>query len=1131
MSPRRGCGRSCGAVWLGALLLTALTHAQPDETTRTPVEQFLGLLNLGKGQLDGDDAAAAARSFEAALRILPTDIDARLDLAVAELWTDRPDAAIEAARRVLALDKVSAPAYFIIGCASNRLGEHERAARALRQALALRPGVAAAHFQLGVALREGKDLEGAVLAWRDAIALEPDHLAAHYTLSQALFRLGRREEAQESLRRHQENRAARGQPLVNTRTFEACALTAIRIPEAADQPRPAGIPIVFRDITTELLPDVELTGPIAIVDVDGDGRADLVARDATSGALRLLRRDAARFAAVGADLPLEASIALTAAVTGDLDNDGHPEVLVVGPHRLVLARCDAERGLAGATAASGLVDALAAAGEAAGGPIRPRHVTLVDLDHTGKLDVVLVGANGAALLRNRGDLTFEDRTAESGLGALPRALGVVRAVDWDSDRLLDLLVGRADEPVLLLRNQFLGAVELEEVAPPWPTGRLLAVDDLNNDLRPDLVVATADGVHVQYGAGAGAARIGAVEGPVADVCLVDIDNDGWLDVCTVGGGVHLWRNRGLDGFEDVTAATGLAKVATGSFTSIRVTDVDGDGDRDLLLTGADGLRVLSNEGGSMNRLLRLALTGTRSNRSGLGVTVEIRSGRFRTARTVQDLPIEIGIGRRDRIDALTVVWSDQIIQSEVNLSVSSGVVALRERLVTSASCPFVYAWDGTRFRFVSDFLGTAPLGLRRSDDRFVAADVDEFVWIGDTSVCVPRNGRYVLQLTEELREALYLDEAKLVVVDHPADTEVHPTDKLQPPPFAASALEVLHLRVPLVLAHDDAGADVTAHLDAIDGRVVSPSRRRRPQLRGLAEPFGITMTFAALPRERPLVLALTGWLMWGGATSNVAASHDTRLPPPFPTLAVETASGVWQPVEVMVGAPAGRTKTILVDLAGGLPPGARRLRLTTGLELHWDRVALFERADTGRGRRITLDADRADLHHRGMSVNRPRQPDEPIIPVYDDLRDGAPWPRVPSGAMTRYGDTRALLATRDGAFAVLGCGDEVTLEFDAARLPPVAPGDRRDFFLFTVGWDKDADYHVEHGWTVEPMPFHGMIDDEYGHGTEPPAPPAWAERLRTRWMPPFVRTTATAQPAAPAAGAPAGSPAPAPAAR
>jgi len=62
----------------------------------------------------------------------------------------------------------------------------------------------------------------------------------------------------------------------------------------------------------------------------------------------------------------------------------------------------------------------------------------------------------------------------------------------------------------------------------------------------------------------------------------------------------------------------------------------------------------------------------------------------------------------------------------------------------------------------------------------------------------------------------------------------------------------------------------------------------------------------------------------------------------------------------------------------------------------------------------------------------------------------------------------------------MGSGDEARLLFDAARLPPVAAGWRRDFLLLFDGWAKDADANTAFSQTVEPLPFHAMSAYPYG---------------------------------------------------
>ena len=192
----------------------------------------------------------------------------------------------------------------------------------------------------------------------------------------------------------------------------------------------------------------------------------------------------------------------------------------------------------------------------------------------------------------------------------------------------------------------------------------------------------------------------------------------------------------------------------------------------------------------------------------------------------------------------------------------------------------------------------------------------------------------------------------------------------------------------------------TELLAATDGRLVGPERLREPQLRGLAEPFAITLDFGELPVSEPLVLALNGWLRFGGGMANVAGSLDPNLPFPFPSLEAELPDGSWKRVPVRIRVPAGKTKTILVDLEGKLPAGARRLRLTTAFELYWDSVSLCVKASAQQNRVTILRPSRTDLRSRGFSEIRPAARLAAAPPEYERLRDAPPWRRTPYGWCT-----------------------------------------------------------------------------------------------------------------------------------
>src|SRR6185503_11902314 len=260
--------------------------------------------------------------------------------------------------------------------------------------------------------------------------------------------------------------------------------------------------------------------------------------------------------------------------------------------------------------------------------------------------------------------------------------------------------------------------------------------------------------------------------------------------------------------------------------------------------------------------------------------------------------------------------------------------------------------------------------------------------------------------------------------------------KLRPgKPFPSHGLVTLHNRQPLLDAVNHEGAEVTSLLRETDRKMVSPTRLRARQLRGLAEPHSVTLDFGPLEIERPLVLALTGWLRFGGGMANVGASHTPDLPFPFPTLEAEV-EGQWKRVDVVAGAPAGKTKSILIDLAGKLPPRSRRLRLGTAFEIHWDRIALFEKRDNSETRITALAASRTDLHWRGYSEFEPWPWFLPLTPNYTNVKQTADWTITPAGWCTRYGPVDELIVSQDNALVLLNGGDELTLQFAAQSLPP-----------------------------------------------------------------------------------------------
>lgn len=1065
------------------------------------VDQFTRLSNLGKSQLEAGDAAKAINFFRDALALNPTLIEAQLNLANAFLLANDADAAIRQAQAVLQVDHNSAAAYYVAGCAFLRKGQAEQALKALQQSHKIDPAVTALNFQLGLAHERLGHLDEAAQQFQMVTEFEPEHSAAHYRLSQVLLRQGKQAEAAEALKKHQDILAKKPNPASDVAVFERCKHTMARLPFKLEQPLADGVKVQFVDASATAFRSTTYQGPMGVIDLARDGRNNLFVRDGDG--FRLLVNSNGSFVAQDKLLPGIAGANYHCALVGDLQNDQTEDVVVLGDKGAHVFKFTTNGVVTDSTRAAGF------------GALTAMDGVLVDFDYTGKLGLIALQTEGKGprVFRNLSS-AFAMYFSESGVtSGLPTSVSAARHLvmdDWNNDELLDVMITRDTEAPLLFARERGGPFAATNAV--YPASPIAASGDLNNDSITDVVGFSGGNVVISFGGGKPAVNLPAGVGAVVGLTLVDYDNDGWVDVCAYGDGLRMWRNRGSAGFLDVTKELGFATV-TGKVRHVAAADFDQDCDTDLVaaVEGA-GLKLFRNDGGNANRQLKLRLIGHRSNSSALGVRYEVSAGGLRAWRTVKQLPIEIGVGKHDQVDSVAVRWFDGFINNDEIKVTQCAIVALDEIEKPSGSCPYLYVWDGKGFRFVTDLLGAAPLGLPVSDTRDVDADPVEYVRIGSEDSFPARDGYHVLQITEELREVLYLDEAKLVVVDHPADAEVHSTSKLRPGgPFPAHELVTLHKRVPLRKALNQEGTVITTVLADVDGRMASPTKLRSRQLRGLAEPHSIELDFGPLETSRPLVLALTGWLRFGGGMANMGAAHTPDLPFPFPTMDVETvrADGTseWKPVDVTVGSPAGKTKTIVVDLAGKLPEGARRLRITAAFEIHWDRAALFEKRDNSETRITVVNAAEAHLHWRGYSEFEPWPWYLPLTPNYANVRQTADWTITPSGWATRYGVVTELVNTNDQALALIAGGDELTLKFAADALPPRGPSTKRDFFLFTIGWDKDADFHCDLGFQIEPLPWQGMDSQRYGKETRPEFPQdAMMKRYNTRWVGPYTLT-------------------------
>jgi hypothetical protein len=504
-------------------------------------------------------------------------------------------------------------------------------------------------------------------------------------------------------------------------------------------------------------------------------------------------------------------------------------------------------------------------------------------------------------------------------------------------------------------------------------------------------------------------------------------------------------------------------------SALAAADLDGDGDLDLVAAGPAGLYRLDNDGGNRNHWLTVRLRGLtqgngKNNLDGLGAMLEVRAGAAYQLREVTGPVTHLGLGRRVQPDLLRVTWTNGVPQSRIQPRGDQRIV---EEQLLKGSCPFLYAWDGRGFAFVTDLLWNAPIGLPVAPGVWAGADPSELV---RADGLVAREDRYEVRITEELWEAAFFDAVRLWVVDHPTEVEVASNLRVMPGRSLPEEVRASRELRPAAAAWDGAGKDVTVRVRERD-EVYASGFVPSPYQGMAAKPWAFTFDLGEAP-GRPVRLHLDGWIFPADASLNLAVAQRPDLPPVFPRIEVETAAG-WETLVPEMGFPAGKTKTMVVDTPP-LPAGAHRLRIVTSQWLAWDRIAWTTTPADAEARVVArLAPESAGLRYRGFSELVRRSPNGPHGYVYQRSTKESPWLPFP-GRYTRYGDVLELLRELDDRSVILAPGDEIAVTFAAAGLPPVPGGWTRTLFLESHGWDKDADRNTFAGTHMEPLPFRAM---------------------------------------------------------
>ncbi len=469
----------------------------------------------------------------------------------------------------------------------------------------------------------------------------------------------------------------------------------------------------------------ETMGPgCAFIDYDNDGLPDIVlvnGKDWTPSGrrttLKLYHNNGnGTFTDVTARSGLGIEIFGLGVTVGDYDNDGYDDIFVTALGQSHLFHNNGNGTFTDVTRSAGLW-----------GPNEfSTSAAWVDYDRDGKLDLVVAnyvqwsittdiyctldgtkksyctpeGYKGASLRlwHNLGNGKFEDVTAKAGLfDPTSKSLGIAMA-DVNGDGWPDLIVANDTQPNKLYINTKNGSFKESGVISGIAfsedgiarAGMGVDAADYDRSGRPGIIIGNFSNQMMALYHNEGNTLF-VDEAPRSEVgrkslltlgfgCFFfDYDNDGWPDIFVANGHIeneieriqkrvkyaepaHLFRNLRKDTFTEVTAGD-LSIPRVGR--SAAYADIDNDGDLDVLMTTNGGPAVLLRNEGGVNNSLRIKLSGTRSNRDGIGAVVTVRAGNDVQSQMLRsgssylsasELVLTFGLAQHPRADDIKIAW-------------------------------------------------------------------------------------------------------------------------------------------------------------------------------------------------------------------------------------------------------------------------------------------------------------------------------------------------------------------------------------------------------------------------------------------------------------------------------------------
>jgi Tfp pilus assembly protein PilF len=1064
---------------------------------------------LGVAYMNQQKFADAQKYFEQALSADPKFSAARVNLGIALLAQQK----LEGARSALETAAQQRPddpyAWYNLGLVYKDMADPEKGVTAFRRVTQITPEADGFYF-LGYLQSQLLHYDEAIAAFQAALAAFPFHASAEFGLARAYQRKGDSAAAREHLVRFQKITSDHLGTPFGAGYGDQGRYSLAELPKSALASAPKGIPVQFNaqawlPVGSANLQAIGASSGACFLDYDGDGKVDLFLVSAEQNESSHLLRGTGngQFTDVTKSAGLFVQGQGFGCAAGDYDNDGRTDLAVCLSDGIHLFHNRGDGSFTDETQTVGIRKDAGCVG-----------ATFVDYDHDGDLDLYLTMAATAAtsgqkshnvLWRNNGNSTFTDVSAETGLDFDATGAGVV-STDFNNDRAIDFVVAGGSAGASIYLNPREGKftplpmVDFKKENLPPAVG--VIAFDFNKDGWMDLAFTHSGSPGISLWRNVEGKKLERV--PLPDLgwnrgwglAALDYDNDGWLDLVaagesTSGGELRLLRNLGADGWADVTRDAHLDAVRLAQPRAVAVADVAANGNTDLLVTQLGGPPLLlRGTGAEKHNSMRIELKALNDNKSGIGTKVELYAGPLYQKWEVagasgylgQNGPsILAGLGSERNAEVVRLLWPTGVPQDEINLAAGK-VQTIPELDRRGSSCPVLFAWNGHEYEFIADMIGPGVVGHWVAPGERDVPDSDEYLKVDGRSA-KPQEGLLTFRFMEPMEETVYLDQVRLLAIDHPAALDVYPNERfVAAPPFPEfRVIATKGSRAPLG-AWDDRGNDVLPLIAQRDRKYVT-SFDELP-FAGFAKMHWLELDLGEWDPAKPLRLIIDGYTDYFTATSMYSADQaGIKVVPPY--VEALNADGQWMRVLDDMGFPAGLERTMVTDLTGKLPPGARRIRIVNNLKIYWDAIRVDQTDQSNPTRVSEVPLARASLDFLGYPKEIRLTPASDTKYSYSQRSMTGPYARA-AGNYTRYGDVYELLHKSDDKFVVFGSGEGVKLDFDSKRLPALPAGWVRDYFFYADGFEKDLDFYAAHAFTVEPLPRHSTLSYPYPEGKEFP---------------------------------------------